>query len=125
MPVLSHLLYPVAIPAFSIAGNALILGNQLKEVKDEIQKDLEEVREDIKEVKKDIKGMKDDFHIPWAGASAVKCLGIPHQKSTYMVWPPNAPSNKQYGYIYESHIAYSHEYPLMVLVFESFCLGDQ
>ena len=63
--------------------------------------------------------------IPWAGASAVKCLGIPHQKSTYMVWPPNAPSNKQYGYIYESHIAYSYEYPLMVLVFEFFCLRNQ
>ena len=37
--------------------------------------------------------------IPSAGAWGVKCLGIPHQISKYMVLFPNALFNKQYDYI--------------------------
>ena len=50
--------------------------------------------------------------IPPSGDLRVKCLGTHHQKSIYLVWPPNAPFNKQYDYISLFHIAYSHIYLL-------------
>ena len=52
-----------------------------------------------------------------------KSLGIPHQKSMYMVLLPNALSSKQYDDIYESNIVYSHEYLLRLAVVVFFCLN--
>ena len=52
------------------------------------------------------------LYIPSSGDLRVKCLGTHHQKSIYMIWPPNAPSNTQYDYISLFHIAYSHIYLL-------------
>ena len=63
--------------------------------------------------------------LPWIGACAVKCVGIPDQGSTYMVWPSNVLSNTQYGYIYKSYIVDSHKHLLVVPVVESFFLKDQ
>ncbi len=61
--------------------------------------------------------------IPRIGAFRVKCLGIPHQKSTYMILLLNAPFNKQYNYIYESQIAYSQIYLLKsAKVFSSYLI---
>ena len=59
--------------------------------------------------------------IPSAGDLGSLSLGIPHQKSIYMVLLPNAPSSTQYDYIYEYYIVYSHvhsfELALIVVIY--------
>ena len=58
-------MYPAALTAFGLAGNAYILGNQIKDVKDDLGGQIKEVKDDlggqIKEVKDDVKDVKHDM----------------------------------------------------------------
>ncbi len=55
MSVLQNLVYPAAITASGIAGNAFILGGQIKGIREDVTDQLKEVKEDIKEQVKDVK----------------------------------------------------------------------
>lgn len=57
MPVLTNLVYPAALTAFGLAGNAYILGNQIKDVRDDLGGQIKEIKGDLKAVKRDIKGL--------------------------------------------------------------------
>lgn len=64
MSVLIKFVYPAALTALGVIGNAYILGNQIKALRDdlsigikEIELDLKKVKSDLKEVKHDVKGL--------------------------------------------------------------------
>lgn len=50
-------MYPAALTAFGLIGNAYILGNQIKDVRDDLGGQIKEMRGDLKEVKHDIKSL--------------------------------------------------------------------
>ncbi len=57
MSVLQNLVYPAALTAFGLVGNAYILGGQIKDVKDDLGGQIKELRGDMKEIKGDIRGL--------------------------------------------------------------------
>ena len=52
--MLTNLVYP-ALTALGIVGNTYFLGNQIKDVKDDLGNQIKELEDDVKEVKHDIK----------------------------------------------------------------------
>lgn len=54
------------------------------------------------------KSDEDDGHVKFNGALTRYPMGVPHQKSIYMVLLLVSPSNKHYEYISLFHIAYIH-----------------
>ena len=57
LPVLNNLVYSAALTAFGLVENAIILGNQIKDVKDDLGVQIKELKADVKEVRHDIKGL--------------------------------------------------------------------
>jgi len=49
--------YPAALTAFGLVGNAYILGNQIKDVKDDLGGQIQEMRGDMKDVKRGVEGL--------------------------------------------------------------------
>ncbi|KAL8721550.1 MAG: hypothetical protein Q9225_001804 [Loekoesia sp. 1 TL-2023] len=60
-----NLVYPVALTAFNLAGNAYILGRQIKDLRAEVKEMRDELRAEIKEMRNDLGGqvqkMRDDL----------------------------------------------------------------
>ena len=50
-------MYPAALTAFGLVGNAYILGGQIKDVKDDLGGQIHEMKGNMKEIKDDIKGL--------------------------------------------------------------------
>ena len=53
--VLTQSLYPAVLTVVGLVGNTLMLGRQIKDVKDDLHSQIQEVEEDIKEARNDIK----------------------------------------------------------------------
>lgn len=65
---MQNLVYPAVLTALGVAGNAYILGGEIKGMKDdlrglihEMKGDVEEMKGDLKEMKGDMEEMKDDI----------------------------------------------------------------
>lgn len=57
LSVLQSLVYPAALTAFGLVGNAYILGGLIKDLKDDLGGQFKEMKGDIKEIKHDIRGL--------------------------------------------------------------------
>lgn len=57
MSVLQSLVYPAALTAFGLVGNAYILGGQIKNLKDDLEGQIHEMKGDMKEMKGDVRGL--------------------------------------------------------------------
>ncbi|MCJ1379752.1 hypothetical protein MMC17_002855 [Xylographa soralifera] len=57
----THLVYPATLTVFGMVGNAYILGNQIKDVRDDLGGQIKDVKDDlggqIKEVNHEIKAL--------------------------------------------------------------------
>ena len=51
-------MYPAALTAFGLAGNSYFLGNQIKDVRDELGGHIKELNDDVKDVKHDVQYLK-------------------------------------------------------------------
>lgn len=60
MSVLIKFVYPATLTALGIIGNAYILGNQIKALRDDLTVGIKEMELDLKEVKGDLKELKHD-----------------------------------------------------------------
>ena len=60
LPVLNNLVYPATLTAIGLVGNAIILGSQIKEAKDELGNQIREVKADLNEVKAEVRDVRND-----------------------------------------------------------------
>lgn len=55
MTVIRKLVYPAALTAFGVGGNAYILGNQIRGIKDDLRSLIKEMKADLGDMKHDIR----------------------------------------------------------------------
>ena len=57
-------MFPAALTAFGVIGNAYTLGGRIDEIKDDLRGQFQEIKRDIQEMRRDLKEMKDDVRGP-------------------------------------------------------------